>query len=344
MISIGKHKLDRCFVVAEAGVNHGGKLERAIELIDKAADAGADAVKFQTYRADKLVTKTAPRFWDYHEDEGKTQHEAYSELDKFDWKHYPRLLKECEKRGLEFLSTPFDFEAADYLDEIGMPAFKVASSDLTYLPYLKHIARKGKPILLSTGASTLGEIEEAVNAIMGEGNDQIVVMQCTLKYPTRPEDANLRIIETYKRLWPELEVGLSDHTLGTTAPALAVSLGAKVVEKHYTLDHDLKGNADHWLSVDPEQLEDMVIRIRETELMMGTGKKRVFGCEAETRKYDKRSIVSNKDIFRGQVIKRDDLICKRPGTGIEPKFMDILVGRIATQDIKKDTTITWKMI
>jgi len=344
MLKIGKRTLNKCYVIAEAGMNHGGKLERAYELIETAANAGANAVKFQTYKADTLVTKTAPKFWNYHEDEGKTQHQAYSELDTFDWKHYYKLFDYCEKHGVEFLSTPFSFKAADYLDDIGMRAFKIASSDLTYIPFLKHIAKKGKPILLSTGAAALGEVEEAISAIRGEGNDQIVLLHCTLCYPTKAEDANLRIIQTFKTLWPELEVGLSDHTLGITAPTVAVSLGAKVVEKHYTIDHELLGNADHWLSVDPEQMAQMVDNIRETEKMLGSAQKKVFKAEEITYRYDKRSLVSAKFIGKGRKIFREDLICKRPGIGIKPKFMDIVIGRTAKQDIPDDTLIEWTMI
>jgi len=346
MLKIGKHKLGKkTFVILEAGVNHNGSVDRAKELIIKAAKAGADAIKFQTYKADKLVTKTAPKFWNWEGDKDKkTQYDAYADLDGFPMGAYSALMEVCEQNGIEFLSTPFDFESADYLNKIGMPAFKVASSDITYLPYLKHIANYGKPILLSTGASTIGEIEEAVETIKGEGNNQIILLQCTLCYPTATKDANLGIIPTLSKVFPELIIGLSDHTRGITAPIVATTLGAKVIEKHYTVDKTLLKSADHWLSVDPEEAKEMIKGIRDVDLLIGSNKKRVFECEEDTRKYDKRSIVSACDIPKGTQITRDMLICKRPGTGIAPKFINIIVGRIAQEDISEDTIIKWQQI
>lgn len=345
-IKIGKTYIgdrEKVFIIAEAGVNHEGSLKRAKELIRKAAESGADAIKFQTYKADTLVIKRAPKFWDYKRDVGKTQHEAYSQLDKFPWRHYSELIKVCNEHNIEFLSTPFDYKAVDWLDGIGMKAFKVASSDLTYLSFLEHIAKKNKPILLSTGAATLGQIEEAVNTIKKYHN-KIIVLHCTLCYPTKPEDANLNIISTLKTVFPDLHVGLSDHTLGITAPIVATVLGAKVIEKHYTVDKKLKKNADHWLSVDPPELKEMVNRIRETEKLLGSVIKQVFKAEEHTYKYDKRSIVSAKDIKKEGSFTKKNLTCKRPGTGIPPKFMDIVVGRIAKQNIPEDTVVTWEMI
>jgi len=346
MLKIGKHTIGkRVFVVAEAGVNHNGSVDRAKELIIKAAQSGADAIKFQTYTADKLVTKTAPKFWNWEGDKDKkTQHDAYADLDGFPMGAYSALMEVCEHAGIEFLSTPFDFESADYLNKIGMPAFKVASSDITYLPYLSYIAKFQKPIILSTGASTIGEIQEAVETIKKEGNDQIILLQCTLCYPTATKDANLRIIPTLAKIFPELIIGLSDHTRGITAPIVATTLGAKVIEKHYTVDKTLLKSADHWLSVDPPELKQMVKGIMEAERMMGSSEKRVFKCEDETRKYDKRSIVSATDIEKGTKITRNMLICKRPGTGIEPKFLNIIVGRTAQEDIPEDTIIKWNQI
>jgi sialic acid synthase SpsE len=340
-----KRRNPKTLIVAEAGVNHLGSLERAKELIVKAAESGVDCVKFQTYRASSLVTKKAPKFWNWEGDQQrKTQWEAYDALDKFDWSYYPELIKTCEEHGVEFLSTPFDFEAVDYLDSIGMKAFKVASSDLTYLPFLTHIAKKKKPILLSTGAATLGEIEEAVETIKKAKNKKIILLHCTLKYPTADEDANLNLIRTLRQTFPNLEVGLSDHTFGVLTPPLAVMMGARVIEKHYTVDKGLPDSADHWLSVDPPELKQLVENVRRAEKILGSSVKRVFDCEKETYKYDKRSIVANVDIERGERFTKENLTCKRPGTGIPPKFLSVLYGKVARRGIKADTTLKWKMI
>lgn len=225
-----------------------------------------------------------------------------------------------------------------------MRAFKIASSDITYLPFLKHIAKFQKPMILSTGASTIGEIQEATDTILAEGNNQIIVLQCTLKYPTEVYDANLNIIPTLQKVFPELTIGLSDHTRGIIAPIVASIMGARLIEKHYTVDKTLLKSADHWLSVDPIEARQMIKGIKEARVMLGSAEKKVFECEEETRMYDKRSIVSKCDIKKGQKIERDMLICKRPGIGIQPKFIDIIVGRTAQEDIKEDKVIKWEQI
>ena len=334
------------YVIAEAGVNHNGSLARAKDLIKKAAAAGADAVKFQTYKADKLVTKRAPRFWDWKGEEKKkgTQHDSYSLLDKFPLKHYPELIKTCKKYGVEFLSTPFDEESADALVKFGMKAIKVSSSDVTNLPFLQHLAKHKLPILLSVGASTMGEIEEAVRTIEEAGNKKIVIMQCTLVYPTPDEHANLRVIPTLRAVFPEYPIGLSDHTIGAAIPPAAVALGACMVEKHYTVDKTLGKSADHWLSVDPKELKEMVTGIRRVEAALGESRKYVLPAERHTYLYDKRSLVSACDIKKGQKITKAMLTHKRPGTGVRPKYRDVVVGRRASVDIPADTTITWTML
>ena len=347
-IYIGKRAIgddEPTYVIAEAGVNHNGSLARAKELIRKAAEAGADAVKFQTYKADKLVTKTAPRFWDWKGEEKKkgTQHDSYSLLDKFPLKHYPELIKTCRKYGVEFLSTPFDEESADALVKFGMKAIKVSSSDVTNLPFLSHLAKHKLPMLLSVGASTMGEIEDAVHTIEAAGNTKIVIMQCTLVYPTPFKDANLRVIPTLATVFPEYPIGLSDHTLGTHIPPAAVALGARMVEKHYTVDKTLMKSADHWLSVDPAELKEMVTAIRNVEAALGIARKNLLPAEDPTYLYDKRSLVSACDIKKGARITGKMLTHKRPGTGVRPKYRDIVVGRRASVDIPADTTITWEM-
>lgn len=336
----------RTYIIAEFGVNHNGSLERAKEAIIKAAQAGADAIKFQTYTADELVVKGTPKFWDAESkvDEGLDQYQAYKALEGFKYEWYPELIKICEEHNIEFLSTPFSIEAADYLNSLGMKAFKIASSDLGYLQMIEHIARFDKPILLSTGAATLEEITQAVGTIEATGNMKTIILHCTLKYPTEIQDANLNLIPILKSYFPEYPVGLSDHTLGILTPIVASVIGANVIEKHYTIDKTLDKSADHWLSVDPEELRSIVLGIRAANIMKGKNEKKVFDCEKETRLYDKRSIVSRVDIPKGTTITKDMLTCKRPGTGIAPKMMNMVIGAVAHEDIKEDTTLQWEML
>ena len=347
MIEIGNHIIggeEPAFIVAEAGVNHNGSLERAKDLVIQAANAGADAIKFQTYKAEKLVTKNAPRFWNWDGEEipDGTQYDSYSQLDKLPLDAYYEIAKTCRRHNIEFISTPFDEESADFLtEELGMKAIKVSSSDITNISFLKHLAKKQLPMMVSTGAATLGEIEEAINTIRNEGNEKIIILHCTLCYPTEAKDANLRIISTLKTVFPRYPIGLSDHTRGITIPIAAVALGAKVIEKHYTIDKTLLKSADHWLSVDAQELKEMVNSIRMVELALGSSEKKVFDVEQETYKYDKRSIVAAKDIPGGTIIREDMLVMKRPGTGIQPKFIDLITGRKAVKDIKEDTLLSW---
>jgi sialic acid synthase SpsE len=331
------------YVVAEAGVNHNGSLSRAKRLIKEAAKAGADAIKFQTYKAEKLVTKTAPRFWDWEGEDvpDGTQYDSYSKLDTLPESAYPEMVKECRKNKIEFLSTPFDSGSADFLDNLGMPAFKMASADLTNLPFLEYIAEKGKPMIVSTGLATLGEIEDAVRVINNTGNKQIILLHCILSYPTKPEDANLRMIQTLQNVFSDIPIGISDHSIGITIPTAAVTLGARLVEKHYTIDKKLLLSADHWFSVDPSELAQMVENIRTVEKALGSRWKRPLKSEELALKYARRSIVAAKDIKRGEKITEEMLDIKRPGTGITPNFYNIIVGRTARRDIKADTLIQW---
>lgn len=334
---------ERTYVIAEFGVNHNGSLDRAKEAIVKAKNAGADAIKFQTYTADELVVKGTPKFWDAEVDKDKKdQHEAYKALEGFKKEWYPELIRTCESFGIEFLSTPFSFEAADFLNELGMKAFKIASSDMSTIPYLKHIARYNKPIILSTGAASMDEVKDAVKAIESEGNDQIIILHCTLCYPTQDKDANLNIINTFKKEFPWYPIGISDHTLGTFPTTIAMAMGASVVEKHYTVDKTLGMSADHWLSVDPSELKEIVDNARKIEVLRGSDVKSVFEAEKHTRMYDKRSIVSKIGIREGQVITEGMLTFKRPGTGIAPKDIGKVLGKKARVTIPEDTTFQWE--
>lgn len=265
-------------------------------------------------------------------------------MDKFPREHYPELVAACREHGVEFLSTPFDEESADFLIRLGMPAIKISSSDITYLPFLAHVARSGLPILLATGAATVGEIEDAVRTIENAGNTQIALLQCTLCYPTPYEHANLRVIPQLASMFPHYPIGLSDHTLGTAIPPAAAALGASVIEKHYTVNKNLPLSPDHHLSVDPAEMKTIVEHVRAVEAALGTGRKRVLPVEEITYKYDKRSLVSTRDIPAGTLITREMLTGKRPGTGIRPKYLSVVVGRPARTDIPEDTTLTWNMI
>lgn len=339
------------YVIAEFGVNHNGSLERAKEGIRKAAEAGADAIKFQTYTADELVVRGTPKFWEFEGDNGKNQHDAYSEIGGFPLEYYPELIKCCKENNIEFLSTAFSFEAADYLNSLGMAAFKVASSDMSHLPFLTHIAKFGKPIILSTGASTMEEIKEAVDTILEAGNNQIIILHCTLCYPTmykdrevHYEDANLNIINTLAMEFPHLPIGISDHTQTSFSSVIARAMGACVIEKHYTVDKTLGKSADHWFSVDPKELKEIVDGCKQVVTLAGSAHKRVFECEEETRKYDKRSIVSKVAIPAGTTITEEMLTYKRPGTGIWPKYNKLVIGKKANQDIPADTILQWTLL
>lgn len=336
---------ERPYIIAEAGVNHNGSLERAKELILAAVTAGADAIKFQTYTADELVIKGTPKFWDWEGDKHfKTQYDAYNALGGFPYENYPELMKMCEDNGIEFLSTPFSFEAADKLNNMGMKAFKIASSDMSTLPFLKHVAKFDKPILLSTGASKLREIGEAIAAIKEMGNDQIILLHCTLSYPTKIEDLNLNLIRTLKYEFVNIPVGLSDHSLDFRTSIAAVAAGAIVLEKHFTVDNNLPDSADHWLSLNPSTMADYVHNAHVTMSSMGSSVKQIFPCEQETRKYDKRSIVSKVTIPKGTRIDESMLTYKRPGTGIWPKDLEAVIGKQTKVEIPADTTLEWSMI
>jgi len=352
-MKIGKKEIGNghTYVIAEGGVNHNGSLERAKEMIVEAAKAGADAIKFQTYTADELVCKNTPKFWEFEDDVDKNQHDAYTDLGGEPREWYTELMKCCEENNIEFMTTCFSEDTADYFNELGMKAFKVASSDMSTLPYLRHIAKYNKPILLSTGASTLPEIIEAVKTIKEEGNNQIVVMHCMLCYPTmygdklvHYEDGNFNVIKTLKEVFPDLVIGISDHTQTAFSSVIACAMGADVIEKHYTIDKTLGKSADHWFSVDPKELKEIVDGCRNVEKLRGQSDRIVFPCEKETRLYDKRSIVSKVAIPKGTIITKDMLTYKRPGTGIWPSQVGKVIGLEAQTDINIDTPLQWTML
>jgi N,N'-diacetyllegionaminate synthase len=328
-----------CFIIAEAGVNHNGDVKLARKLIDVAKGAGADAVKFQTFGAEAIVTKIAGKA-EYQKKTTGTQESQLAMLQKLELgeRDFEKLCDYARKKGIMFFSSPFDIKSVDLLDRLGVPAFKIPSGEITNFPLLKHTARKKKPIILSTGMSTLGDTEEALEVLMKEGAKEIVLLHCVSSYPARAEDMNLRVMETLRCAF-DLPVGLSDHTLGTTVPVAAVALGACVIEKHFTLDRSLPG-PDHRASLEPEELKQMVKAIREVEKAVGDGSRISTKEEEQTRKAARRSLVARVRIPKGTVITEAMLDIKRPGTGIEPKYMDKVIGALARWRIEQDEPLT----
>ena len=352
-----------CFIIAEAGVNHNGSVEMAKKLIDAAKDAGADAVKFQTFKAEGVVTKDAEMDTYQKENIGKemTQLEMLKELE-LSYDNFKELKKYCDKRGIVFLSTPHSEDAIDFLEPL-VPAYKIESGDITNHPRLEKIAGKGKPIILSTGMSTLDEAKEALQVIKNQGNSQIIILHCTSNYPCPLDEVNLRAMQTMEK---ELNclVGYSDHTLRITVPIAAVALGAVAIEKHFTLDKNMPG-PDHKASLEPSELRDMVYSIRNVEeqlkkgekaegilkkipnieKILGDGIKKPTQSEEEIKKTSRKGIVARVDISKESIITADMLTIKRLGVGIEPKNKNInkLIGKKAKMDIAKDTVLSWNM-
>tara|TARA_B110000027_G_scaffold132170_1_gene157815 strand:- start:3806 stop:4858 length:1053 start_codon:yes stop_codon:yes gene_type:complete len=345
-LKIGKVEInqDRCVIIAEAGVNHNCSLKMAEKLIKDAAESGADIIKFQTYKAENLVIKQSPRFWKWDKEIKKngTQYDSYSRLDKFGPEEYLKLYNLCKKYNIEFMSTPFDEEAVDMLDKIGMKGFKIASCDITNFSLLKKVALKNKPILLSTGASNLDEIKSAVKFINKNGNNKICIMQCTLCYPTHPKDANLSAVLKLKDSFKSNIIGFSDHTLGINIASASTLYGVRVIEKHFTYNKKLLISADHPISIDTKELKNLRNNVDELLISIGDGIKKVLKCEAKTRKYARRSIVAKKNIIKNEVFSENNLSCKRPGTGLSPTLFFKLVGKKASKNLNKDKIISKK--
>lgn len=323
-----------CFIIAEAGINHNGSIDLAKELIDVAKDTGADAVKFQTFTTEGLLSKNivVPK----HVESRESLFETIRKLELSEEEHY-ELSAYCNQKGVTFMSTPMDNHSVDLLDDIGVPVFKVASCDLDNLPLLKYIAKKEKPIILSTGMGTISEVGEAVEVIKSNGNDDMILLHCVSAYPPKVEEVNLRAINTLQEAF-KLPVGYSDHTIGINIPLAAVAMGAKVIEKHFTLDKTMEG-PDHAVSADPVELENLVSGIRELEKSFGTGVKAPTKDEIVMKKAFRKSIVADVNIKKGETITSKMLSIKRPGTGISPKYFDFIVGKKAERDIKYDDLI-----
>ncbi len=331
------------FIIAEAGSNHNRDINQAKMLIDVAIDAKADAVKFQTYSAEKLYSKKTPK---------PTYLEKITRKDETIWDlikniELPRefqaeLADYCRDNDIIFLSTPFDHEAIEELDALGVLAYKIASFEIVDIPLLKHAANKRKPMLISTGMADIGDIEDALEAIYSAGNKQVALLHCNIGYPPPMDIVNLRAIQTMERAF-DIPVGFSDHTMSTTIPAVAVAMGACIVEKHFTLDRSMHG-PDHPFALEPNELEEMVKNIRDVEMALGSGIKQRTEAEEEMYRIGRRSIVAAQNIPTGAEITEEMLTVKRPGFGIKPKFLEIIIGRRAKVDIEEDDIITWEMV
>jgi N,N'-diacetyllegionaminate synthase len=321
-----------CYVIAEAGVNHNGDVGLGKKLIDAAKAAGADAVKFQTFRADRLASELAPKA-DYQRrttDAAESQRDMLRRLELDEAAHQV-LLAHCRVRGIEFLSTPFEEASADLLARLGVPGFKLPSGELTNLPFLAHVARQGKPMLVSTGMASLEEVRAAVDCIRQHGNPPLVLLQCVSNYPAEPRDVNLRAMETMASAFG-VPVGYSDHTDGSEVALAAVALGACVIEKHLTLDRNLPG-PDHKASSEPAEFAALVRGIRRVESALGTGRKEPAASEADTAAVARKSIVASRALRAGVVLGPDDLAVQRPGTGIPPRAMSQVIGRTLRVDV-----------
>ena len=323
-----------CFIMAEAGVNHNGELKLAKALVDAAVWAKADAIKFQTFKAERLVTESAPKA-EYQKaatDRRESQFEMLKRLELSE-KDHRQLIRYCQKKGIVFLSTPFDEASADFLEDLGVPAFKIGSGELTNHPLLAHVARKKRPVILSTGMATLTEISQAVRVLRGAGCRELILLHCVSNYPADPARVNLRAMQTLARRFG-VPVGYSDHTRGIEVPIGASALGACLIEKHVTLDRRLPG-PDHQASIEPRELAAMVFAIRTVQSALGDGRKQPLDSEREVAAVARKSLVAARDLRRGQRVRAADLTARRPGTGLPPSSAGRWVGRKALMKIPK---------
>lgn len=330
------------YVIAEIGVNHEGSLSLAKELIDMAAAGGANAAKFQTYKAAKLAVKESPAYWDTTKEPTRSQYEVFRKFDSFEPEDYVELKRYCDKRGIDFVSTPFDSDAVDLLDLL-IPFFKIASADITNTPLLRQVAGRRKPVILSTGAATLWEIENAVGELTRRGAPAIGLLHCMLNYPTNYENAGLSMISTLRRLFPHNVIGYSDHTLPEphmVTLTTAVILGAAVIEKHFTHDKNLTGN-DHYHAMDMADLKVFLENCRRVLEVSGSVDHASRENELAARRNARRSIVAATPIRKGERITEAHLTCKRPATGISPLHWDDVVGRRASHDLDPDQILEW---
>ena len=317
------------YVIAEGGLNHNGDVEIGKKLIDAAKKSGANAIKFQTYKTENFVRETN-QYFDVFKN---------AELTFDQFKELKKYAKDSE---ITFFSTPFDIESAEFLYELDVPCFKIASSDLTNLPLIRRIAKMQKPMIISSGLATINEIEEAVNSCLFEGNNQIALLHCVANYPTQPNEVNMNVLNTLKKTF-DFPTGYSDNGESTLVDIVAVSMGANIIEKHFTLDKNVTG-PDHSFSIDPNGLKTLISQIHEIDQMKGNGIKIPQSSEIENRLAIRKSITAKRDLKQGEKIKEDDIMVKRPADGIEPKYFSFILGKTIKDDIKKDSPISWSNI
>lgn len=332
------------YIIAEIGVNHGGDLNLAKELIRQAKEGGAHAAKFQSYKAEKIASKYSPAYWDQTQESTDSQFKLFKKFDSFGEVEYKELAQYCQSIGIDFMSTPFDLDAVDFLAPL-MPAFKIASADITNVPLLRKCAKQGKPMILSTGASSIVEIEYAVNLLKEEGAKDIALLHCVLNYPTPEENAQLQMISELKKIFSEFEVGYSDHVVpDETMSALEVAVlkGSVILEKHFTHDKTLPGN-DHYHAMDESDLKAFRAKLTKYRTML-SGVSKDLSREKLAREHARRSIVANGHIKAGDTLTEENLICKRPAHGISPIHWDEVLGKKALSDIEDDTPLQWNML
>lgn len=331
----------KTFIIAEAGVNHNGSLEIALQLIDAAVAAGADAVKFQTFKAERIITANAPKA--AYQREAAGADESHLEMIRrleLDEAAHIRLQHYCRKKSIEFLSTPFDLESIDLLNRLGLEIFKIPSGEITNLPYLRKVGTLKKRLILSTGMTDLWEIKDALDILTNSGTplESITVLHCNTEYPTPFEDVNLRAMLTIWKAFPGIAVGYSDHTIGIEVPIAAVAMGASIIEKHFTLNRHLPG-PDHMASLEPHELSLMISNIRNIERALGTGVKKPSPSELKNKPIARKSIVAATTIKKGETFTEKNITTKRPGTGITPMRWNEVIGRRAIKSYRRDDQI-----
>jgi len=329
-------------IIAEAGCNHNGIMNIAEELVIQSSNVGADAVKFQTFKAKNLSLESAPKA-SYQIKATGTAESQYERLKRMEvnQQYHKKLIELCNQKNITFCSSPFDIESATFLYELNVPFYKIPSGELTNIPLIEHIAAFNKPIILSTGMANLGEIELALNKI-SKCHNQVILMHCTSDYPAKWEESNLKSIQTLKNAF-KLPVGFSDHTQGIELSLIAVALGAVVIEKHISLDNNMEGG-DHKASLEPKEFKELVDKVRKVEVALGDGIKRCMESEVNVRNVARKSVVSIKDIEKGERIQKESISVKRPGNGISPIYFEIIHDSVATERIPKDSLIYWHQI
>lgn len=334
------NKKNSVFIIAEAGVNHNGSIELAKKLIDAACDARADAVKFQTFKSEKVISKFAEKA--EYQKESTSNNESQLEMVKkleLDEEAHKLLIDYCLEKKIMFLSTPFDSESIELLDNLGLSIFKIPSGEITNLPYLRQIGKLNKTIILSTGMADIGEIEDAIEVLTSSGTNRenLTILHVNTEYPTPMEDVNLKAMVTIGNAF-DLNYGYSDHTLGIEVPIAAVALGASIIEKHFTLDKTMEG-PDHKASLEPNELKEMVKAIRNIEIALGSKIKKATKSEVKNKPIARKSIVAKVDIEKGQILNENNITVKRPGYGISPMRWDEVIGTFAKKDYKEDELI-----